>query len=117
MVILIFDVWRSAIQLFTVWNRQELVIYGVKPSGISYLRWETVSSWPGRARLEWFRATRALLAWLQEGILYLYQSQMLFVGNSELELALWATEFLTPHRYLRFTTVSMNFNVNYGNVT
>jgi len=24
---------------------------------------------------------------------------MLFVGKSELELALWATEYLTPHRY------------------
>jgi len=54
---LIFDVWRSALQLFTVWNRQELVTYGGKPSGISNLRWETVSSWPGRARLDWLRAT------------------------------------------------------------
>ena len=42
---------------------------------------------------------------------------MLFVGNSELELALWATKFLTPHRNLRFPTVSMNFTVNYGYVT
>ena len=31
-VILIFDVWRSALQSFTVGNRQELVIYGGKPS-------------------------------------------------------------------------------------
>jgi hypothetical protein len=42
---------------------------------------------------------------------------MLFVGNSELELALCATEFLTLHRYLQFPTVSMNFTVNYGYVT
>jgi len=56
-VILIFDVWRSALRLFTVWNRRELVIYGGKPSGISNLRWETVSIWPGRARLDWLRAT------------------------------------------------------------
>ena len=35
---------------------------------------------------------------------------MLFVGKSEFELALWATEYLTPHRYLhrylRLPTVS-----------
>ena len=42
---------------------------------------------------------------------------MLFVGESELELALWATEYLPPHRYLRFPTVIMNFTANYGYVT
>jgi hypothetical protein len=42
---------------------------------------------------------------------------MLFVGKLELELALWATEYLTPHRYLQFPTVSMNFTVIYGYVT
>jgi len=51
-----FYFWRLTVG-FTVWNRQELVIYGGKPSEISNLRWETVSSWPGRARLDWLRAT------------------------------------------------------------
>ena len=60
------------------------VIYGGKPSAAGQ-----------PARLDWLRATRALLAWLPEDILYLYRkSQMLFVGKSELELALWATEYL-----------------------
>ena len=114
-MIFIFDVWRPALQLFTVGDRQELIIYGGEPSEISYLRWETVSS---RARLDWLRATRALLTWLPEDILYLYRkSQTLSVGKSELELALWATEYLPPHRYLRFPTVIMNFTANYGYVT
>jgi hypothetical protein len=34
-----------------VGNRQELVIYGGKLSGSGYLRWETVSCWPGWAGL------------------------------------------------------------------
>jgi len=85
-----------------VGNCQEVVIYGGKPSAA------------GQAGPGWL----TYLAWLSEDIFYLYRkSQMLFVGKSELELALWATEYLTPHRYLRFPTVSMNFSVNYGYVT
>ena len=118
-MILIFDVWRSVLQLFTVGNRQELVIYGGKPSGISYYGEKpSAAGQAGPATDDWLRATRALLAWLPEDIIYLYRkSQMLFVGKLELELALWATKYLTPHRYLQFPTFSMNFTVNHGYVT
>ena len=92
------------------------VIYGGKPSGFSYLRWETVSSWPGQARLNWLRAHTSPLGLIFGGH-FIFISQMLFVGKSELELALWATEYLTPHRYLRFSTVNMNFTVSYVYVT
>jgi len=55
----------------------------------SYLRWEAVSSWPGQI------SPGKKKEFMTPDILYLYRkSQMLFVGKSELELALWATEYL-----------------------
>jgi hypothetical protein len=67
------------------------VIYGGKPSGISYLRWETVSSWPGRSRLDWFRATRALLAWLPEDMRTIY----IYIANCK--CCLWGNRSLSWH--------------------
>ena len=91
-------------------NRQELVIYGGNRQQLAR---------PGQARLtQGHTSPLGLITGGHENILYLYRkSQMLFVGESELELALWATEYLPPHRYLRFPTVIMNFTANYGYVT
>jgi len=69
-VIFIFNVWRSALQLFTVGSRQQL------------------------ARLDWLRATRALLAWLPEDILYLYRKCCLW-GYQSLS---WHSEPLSTWR-------------------
>ena len=79
------------------------VIYGGKPSGFSYLRWETVSSWPGQARLNWLRAHTSPLGLIFGGH-FIFISQMLFVGKSghwerPLSLSLsWHSEPLSTWR-------------------
>ena len=62
-------------------NRQELVIYGKKPSAAGQAGPGSTDSGP--------QGHTSPLGLITEDILYLYRkSQMLFVGNSELELAL-----------------------------
>jgi hypothetical protein len=105
-VILIIDVWRSALQLFTVGNRQELVIYGRKPSAAGQAGPGSTDS-RGPHEPSWLDYRRTFYIYIANR-----KSQMLFVGKWELELALWATEYLTPHRYLRFPTVSPSVRIS-----
>ena len=77
-VILIFDVWRSALQSFTVGNRQELVIYGGKPSAAGQAGPGSTDSGPHEPSWPDFRRT-----------FYIYIANCLW-GSRGAESAPWA---------------------------
>ena len=68
-MILIFDVWRLALQLFTVGNRQELVIYGGKPSAAGQAGPDSTDSgphepsWPDYRRTFYIYINRKYCLW------------------------------------------------------
>ena len=79
----------------------------------SYLRWETVSSWPGRARLDWLRAKQALLAWLPEDIyIYIANRKCCLWGNRSLS---WHSEPLSTFDAAPLLTISLPPSVRPAN--
>ena len=92
----IFDVWRSALQLFTVGNRQELIIHGGKPSAAG-------QAGPGRLT----QGHTSPLGLISGGH-FIFISQMLLVGKlgrweRPLSLSLsWHSEPLSTWRTVTY---------------